>query len=233
MNCKTCGKLLTKKSQKQYCSRKCANARAKKGKMFTCPTCKKQFYLSPSQIKHYRGFCSMQCSRGIVKRKGHCIICGKVFDCKSNRDAQNKKYCSLECLGKSRQIRKTVCCIVCGTKITRRVSRIKRSDKPVCSKKCFIASISGKNSHVWTGGTNSYRGTNWHRQRNKARKRDSDTCQVCGKTKRDVGQELDVHHIRPYRLFNNDYRVANNLNNLVTLCRQCHLATEIPLKKMA
>jgi len=31
----------------------------------------------------------------------------------------------------------------------------------------------------------------------------------------------DVHHVRPYRLFD-DYREANDLTNLLLLCRPCH-----------
>lgn len=47
------------------------------------------------------------------------------------------------------------------------------------------------------------------------RKRDRYVCQICGKTQRQNGRALDVHHI--------DY-IKENLNpsNLISLCRICH-----------
>ncbi len=63
----------------------------------------------------------------------------------------------------------------------------------------------------------SFRGTDWHRARARALRRDHDTCQHCGKS----GQGLQVHHVRPFNLFD-DWRVANKLANLLTLCPPCH-----------
>lgn len=48
------------------------------------------------------------------------------------------------------------------------------------------------------------------------RERDIWTCQYCGKTQREIGRKLDVHHV--------DYDKKNCLpENLVALCRRCNI----------
>jgi 5-methylcytosine-specific restriction endonuclease McrA len=80
----------------------------------------------------------------------------------------------------------------------------------------------------WRGGWEYYYGPNWEEQRDKARKRDNHTCQVCGLSKADIGRNPDVHHIIPFREFayveaeNDFYLQANHLSNLITLCSSCH-----------
>jgi DEAD/DEAH box helicase domain-containing protein len=72
------------------------------------------------------------------------------------------------------------------------------------------------------------RGPNWAEQRRRARDRDRFTCRVCGAGEASLGREHDVHHIRPFREFgyiagqNEHHRQANELDNLITLCRTCH-----------
>ena len=72
------------------------------------------------------------------------------------------------------------------------------------------------------------RGPNWPEQRRRARQRDHYACQVCGATELSLGREHDVHHIRAFREFgyvpgeNDHYLAANQIDNLVTLCRTCH-----------
>jgi len=77
-------------------------------------------------------------------------------------------------------------------------------------------------------------GPNWHEQRKRALERDNYTCQWCGKQ---AGQEkwwqiVHVHHKRKIRWFYDyeaqaiDYEIANDLYNLVTLCKACHVAAD-------
>lgn len=74
-------------------------------------------------------------------------------------------------------------------------------------------------------------GPNWQAQRDKARARDGYRCARCSAPERDE-QQHDVHHIKPFRDFgyipgtNENYREANQLDNLETLCRSCHRAVE-------
>ena len=72
-------------------------------------------------------------------------------------------------------------------------------------------------------------------------------CLVCGKTfydkkhakrkccsygisnkahKKKYKSSLEVHHIKPFRFFENDYMAANDLENLITLCISCHKKAE-------
>lgn len=74
-------------------------------------------------------------------------------------------------------------------------------------------------------------GPDWPRQRDAARARDGFRCAQCGAPER-PNRQHDVHHLRPFREFgyvagqNENYREANRLENLVTLCPACHRAAE-------
>jgi DEAD/DEAH box helicase domain-containing protein len=79
-------------------------------------------------------------------------------------------------------------------------------------------------------GPNNY-GPNWDAQRALARARDGYRCVQCGRAE-EGGRQHDVHHIQPFRSFgyvpglNENYRQANDLDNLQTLCRACHARAE-------
>mgnify|MGYP006273224951 FL=1 len=72
-------------------------------------------------------------------------------------------------------------------------------------------------------------GPNWETQRRKALDRDDHECQHCGLTNDEHLAQWDhglhVHHRTKRRKFD-DYREANRLENLVSLCRSCHLEIE-------
>ncbi|HRF46859.1 MAG TPA: DEAD/DEAH box helicase [Anaerolineales bacterium] len=80
-------------------------------------------------------------------------------------------------------------------------------------------------------GPNNY-GPNWERQRNAARARDGLRCRQCGRPEPDGGPQHAVHHIVPFRSFgyiagiNENYLIANQLDNLMTLCAACHQRVE-------
>ncbi|MFQ5400994.1 MAG: DEAD/DEAH box helicase [Anaerolineae bacterium] len=71
-------------------------------------------------------------------------------------------------------------------------------------------------------------GPNWQQQRQQTLARDGNRCRSCGAS----GPGLHVHHIRPFRDFgympglNEFYRLANELDNLITLCPSCHRHAE-------
>ncbi|MSP13420.1 MAG: DEAD/DEAH box helicase [Chloroflexi bacterium] len=75
------------------------------------------------------------------------------------------------------------------------------------------------------------RGSNWPQARQATRARDGFRCRHCNAPERPDRQH-DVHHIQPFRTFNwipgqnNNYLQANRLENLVTLCRECHWRAE-------
>ena len=81
---------------------------------------------------------------------------------------------------------------------------------------------------LWTNDPNEY-GPNWNAIRDVVRARDQYTCQVCGLPEngsRNVPfRPHDVHHKIPFRTFASQ-KEANRLENLVTLCRNCHRRAE-------
>jgi len=81
---------------------------------------------------------------------------------------------------------------------------------------------------LWTNAPNDY-GPGWEQIRERVRARDGYRCQVCGKA--EAGRQHDVHHKIPFRSFRDESgRVhrerANQLDNLVTLCPECHRKAE-------
>lgn len=76
---------------------------------------------------------------------------------------------------------------------------------------------------LWSNDPNDY-GPNWLTQRDAVKHRDGYACQVCGAG--DSPQRpLEVHHKQPFRSFTS-YQQANQLENLITLCPNCHRRAE-------
>lgn len=110
-----------------------------------------------------------------------------------------------------------------------------------CSRQCYSNFYSvtycGINSHLWKGGPVKYYGPNWQQQKRLCRKLANRTCQRCGKMQRERGHALDVHHKIPFRTFNyvqnenDNYLRANDLSNLVAVCRSCHITLEHESRK--
>ncbi|WP_369333273.1 homing endonuclease associated repeat-containing protein [Haloferax sp. Atlit-4N] len=84
-----------------------------------------------------------------------------------------------------------------------------------------------------TKPSNLYYGPNWPRQRSRALERDNHCCQTpgCDFTTQShlerFGCDLSVHHIVPIRAYVDeegvlDYKQANTLDNLVTVCQSHH-----------
>ncbi len=79
-------------------------------------------------------------------------------------------------------------------------------------KKMSIARIGkfgGENSFSWKGGAIYYR-------IKQAKIRDDYTCQICGLRDPEI---MEVDHVKPKSLFP---ELANDLNNMVVLCPNCH-----------
>ncbi|MFC5368305.1 homing endonuclease associated repeat-containing protein [Salinirubrum litoreum] len=74
-----------------------------------------------------------------------------------------------------------------------------------------------------------YYGSDWPAQRERALDRDEWQCQRCGMTNAEhlteYGSSLHVHHIRKLVTFE-DSEEANRLENLQTVCRDCHAKVE-------
>lgn len=160
-----------------------------------------------------------------------CQECQNSFEViKSRKDA---KYCGRNCLGAangrrakeklSKQV--MVSCSYCESTFNKKPSEVKPLN--FCTIECMgiyysqNELFSGENSGTWGGGKISYYGSNWLAQRRAARKRDELTCQRCGIQEIEYGQELSVHHIIPFSTID-DFKSANELSNLVSVCEPCH-----------
>ena len=83
----------------------------------------------------------------------------------------------------------------------------------------------------WTVAPILTYGPDWEAQRGRVRARDRYRCRHCGRLEA-AGREHDVHHVQPFRTFdyrpgqNENYRAANVLDNLITLCPDCHRRLE-------
>lgn len=92
-------------------------------------------------------------------------------------------------------------------------------DRELCWS-CFVSRRKGENHHLWNGGTSRlpYH-PSWSREyKESIRKEYNHTCQICGKTKTELQEDLSVHHI--------DYDKQNcTKENLTVLCKSCHCKT--------
>ena len=197
-----------------------------------CLNCGKPFI----QKSHTKGiFCSYDC---YIKYHTHiyrCLNCGKEFKSGKGRAKWGRgKTCSRKCqyqyLKKIRPhklIQKK--CLNCGKIFFKNPSTLnaKKGIGKYCSRKCRDIHWKGINNPNYLTGGNDYRGSNWQSQKRKARKRDNYTCQNCGY----VSKTINVHHIIPYRYFNNNYLKANNIDNLICLCPKCHREADAEINK--
>ncbi|MGD9889689.1 MAG: HNH endonuclease [Dehalococcoidia bacterium] len=84
----------------------------------------------------------------------------------------------------------------------------------------------GPDHWAWRGGSQEYYGPSWRAAKRATRKRDG-VCQKCGISSKELGHALDVHHLVSFRSFGVErHEEANQLDNLIALCRTCHAFTE-------
>jgi len=162
-----------------------------------------------------------------------CEICGTEFD---TIPSQPKKTCSKACEKKLRSQNQkgknnyfwrggkdVKQCEQCGDSY--RVDPNEADGSRFCTENCHHAWMSenqvGENAPNWKGGGRLYYGSDWEAKANECRKRDEFKCQDCGTDESELPKSLHVHHIIPLRQFD-DVEEANKLNNLVSLCPDCH-----------
>lgn len=144
----------------------------RKGKVFSCTLCSKNFYRTPSKSKKTTGnsFCSKDCSIQFDKNKSfffHCIICNnKVFTQPSQMKNRSRKTCSMECRGKLKTI----------------TAEQRRLDGTMTKHQIDRAERYSKKASEW---------------RKSIFERDNYTCQECGVR----GNYLEADHIKPWAYF--------------------------------
>jgi 5-methylcytosine-specific restriction endonuclease McrA len=233
VQCHHCGKMLIRHSsrlktaQRQFCDMDCRAAW--------------QSTLRGDETNHYKGtLVHVQCSQ-----------CGKDIERTPSKVERNDHFfCGRSCYDEWRKVHMCgdanphfspavqTTCAWCGVAIQRKPSKVgtnKRTRHFCCAAhraEWLKKTLVGPDSPLWKGGNIKYYGPNWPEQQRLARERDRNTCQVCGRTRKQNGKELDVHHVVPFKSFNyipgenENYLQANELTNLVCLCMRCHRKVE-------
>lgn len=236
------------KKYARFCCRECQKAFSRVDT--TCPACGKAFWYHQSWPRIY---CCRACSVSVNAKKNlgivelpemHCEQCGNLI---TNNRYAGKRFCSQSCFGEwqSANVRGENHpsynkaereCQQCGKTFAANQSDVSKGWGKFCCNKCKAAwqkdhppehtrlpVMVGESNPRWKGGYDPYYGQNWREQRRKARQRDGFACQHCGILESELGRQLDVHHIIPFRKYGvENYLQANQLDNLVSLCYKCH-----------
>lgn len=251
--CEHCGKpyqtIPSRLKRTRYCSTACqttANGlNNRKSVEIPCARCGKSMSRQPWDMKHAQMlYCSRACSHAAMRDATlvdvSCSHCGKALRRSPSQVKRAKnQFCDPVChdayrLGKLHPellTGGTVECAHCGAPLYRQAKRIENTKNHFCNSTCYsewqIGKYAGPDHYAWKGGYSRIYGRSWRRARREARKRDNYCCQYCGASEKDLGKELDVHHIKPFRLYGIDrHTEANEQSNLVSLCRNCHANVE-------
>jgi len=211
--------------------------------MAECPSCDRAFDTENAMKTHH----VQAHDESIAGVPVECDWCGENLRVERARAEQDHQFCGDSCMGNWESENEsgenaphykgkvTVECAACGSDIERYPSRVEDGKKYLCSDECkadyYSDKYSGENSWHWKGGGIHYYGPNWAEQRRKAILRDQARCQGCGIAESEnverYGRMITAHHIQPFRSYRrNDggynYKKANKLENLTTLCDSCH-----------
>lgn len=123
-----------------------------------------------------------------------------------------------------------VACAYCGEQMEVYPARLSEKENHLCDNECRgkwqSKYLSGENHPLWEEkAPDSYTGS-WRRMRDRIRSRDGNTCQLCGKQRRELSRSPDAHHIQPIKTFD-DPENAHTPMNLVQLCTKCHRFMEL------
>lgn len=205
----------------------------------TCKDCGTQFYDPKSQRK-YCGNCNPYAGRNNgnwndAKETAECRLCGVAFEYYPS----DKKgvYCSTcvenyegflgtpydEVHDIERVSRR---CEQCGEEMLLLKSYVDQHERNgrFCSHECRCIAMKESND------ANSYN-KGWIELRRRAIRRDGESCQKCGVHKSTLDYDLDVHHLKPVREFE-DPTDAHTLSNVICLCRSCHISVEWELRSI-
>lgn len=150
-------------------------------------------------------------------------------------DKQNNFFCSNSCHYTHMTGQTHANCDWCDGRFELKTAqRNSDSERYFCTHNCYRNWMSkwqrGDKNPAWRGGKVHYYGPNWNQARIRVLDRDDEECKGCGMTRDDHyknhGRDLEIHHITPLREFDGDFEAANDINNLVTLCIQCHAKAE-------
>lgn len=231
----------------KYCCKNCFYEHSKKNNQIVkkCPICGKDFISYKNQDKIC---CSNKCA-GLFRIQNNpqkirvnctCQICGKEFQTFPYRTKEGVKYCSRDCQAKGRvgkfvgensphfKEKILVKCIVCEKEFQTFPYRVRDGIK-FCSNSCYnkfqleSGLMKGENNPLWKGGISfePYCPKFNEKFRERVRGFFERKCYVCGKTEKELGKKLCVHHV------NYDKKTCCNdsIPLFVALCHLCHIKT--------
>lgn len=226
--CPTCGtELSTRAGMRQHHTTVHGEPLANR----TCTGCGAEFYDPKARLE----FCE-ECGANAGEHNGNwsdateradCKRCGETFEYYPSNKAG--VYCP-ECVAESEAFlgephradadRVTKECDFCDCEMTVLQSRLERGEGRFCGFEC-LCDWMAKDGRA---ETTDY-GENWKPVKRRALERDDHSCQNCGKTADQLGQEPDVHHITPIKTFD-EPKEGHTLDNVICLCRSCHRRVE-------
>lgn len=224
VECDNCGEMTYKKpsrierSEHDFCSRECSDEY-------------QEIQFQGEGGPNYRGGGEYTCE-----------VCGTTVETTPS-EAESRTYCSQDCMAEAQSEMysgegnpmwngglEEITCEWCGeaAEFVPAEAEVRRFCSDDCYKKWLSEEMKGEkwmgeDNPSWAGGQERHRyyGPNWEEQREKALDRDGHECLICGST-----DDLHVHHKTPIRQFDREtdrwYKLANALDNLVTLCNSCH-----------
>lgn len=245
VECPTCGsEHSTEKNMKIHHSHEHGESIA--GVVVDCFSCGTEMRVRPYRKEKYdHHTCSKDCQRELLselKSGEHnkllleCNNCGSDVE-KWPSQVFDGVYCDRSCAIEDRahvhegknQI--PVQCPICGNGFTEHPSRLGRVESCCCSQECADKGhrqrmMGEHNPNYSHGQSDTLRyGPNWEDTRTKVLERDNHKCVSCGITEQQHrdrwNNSLNIHHITPLSEFDSP-KEANNLENLVALCQQCH-----------
>lgn len=196
-----------------------------------CAFCNSVFYKGKFTSKRkweITKYCSRPCYWKDKVDWYTCQWCKKKFRRKSHTP-EKQKFCSKKCAGKAWSESHTYPrkpCKVCGKPVKYVASKF-------CCRACFLEWYRGENVYnylgkegPWRSDMGFYTSAFWYEQCGKVRRRDK-VCQRCGKTQKENGKALDVHHVIPRRISQDD-----SVSNLIALCVSCHPIVEAEAREL-
>jgi 5-methylcytosine-specific restriction endonuclease McrA len=217
--CEKCERNFNSKRNRTRCGRRACNLDRTSGVLMVCEGCDLSVRIPPSQVAGFR-FCSISCAYK-TRMIGNNYSAGIV---------KSTSFVSDQIMGSDNPSWKEPVerlCEFCAGLFYLKPGEI--NDKHAgrfCSRYCFTTYKSlyesGENAPDWEGGPSSFRGRGWPQIRLQVV---IEQCGHCGVCARFVGASMPVHHIKPFREFD-DPDEANVRSNLIGVCQSCHMKLE-------